>query len=259
MASGTRSERRLERASRCARVLRFGLRGLTVGALAGVLAEVPFLVAYVCSLPRLRIELSERPAGRLIAAHLALRRCGIPRFRLAQGILHLPDDFALYVGGRRRQALRTNARRAHERGVRCHRERIASWTPGDRRLALSAPAERWWATNRDGVTVGEAWLTVDGRCALLHTLGTSESDVAWLLHSAIVRRLCDSGCRLLLTNSHDVVLMPAGHRYFQQRCGYSVARLRLASRRRWSGRALLAAAGSLAIVMTVALVTLVDA
>ncbi len=253
------ADRRLERASRCASALRFGLRDLTLGALARAVAELPVLVVYLRSLPRLRVELSDAPAGRLIASHLALSRWGIPRFQLAQGVLQLPSDAAVYARGRHRQALRTNVRRARGRGILCHRETLTDWAPADRRLAAVAPVERWWATNRHGVTVGEAWVTVDERCALLHSLGTSEPDVGWLLHAAIVRRLCAIDCRLLLTNSYDVPLMPPGHRYFQQRCGYTVARLRVASRRRSHARILLAAAGSLVIVAGIALAALADA
>jgi hypothetical protein len=86
-------------------------------------------------------------------------------------------------------------------------------------------AECWQAWSRTGALVGEAWVTVDDECALLHSLVTSESDVRWLLHTAIVEQLCARGCRQLLTNSHDAFLMPAGQQHFQHLLGYSVERL----------------------------------
>jgi hypothetical protein len=73
-------------------------------------------------------------------------------------------------------------------------------------------------------------VTVDEHCALVHSLVTSESDVRWLLHTAIVEDLCDRGCRQLLTNSHDAFLMPPGQQYFQRLLGYSIGRVRPSAR-----------------------------
>jgi hypothetical protein len=56
---------------------------------------------------------------------------------------------------------------------------------------------------------------------------TSETDVRWLLHAAIIEQLCDRGCRQLLTNSHDAFLMAPGQQYFQRLLGYSVERVAL--------------------------------
>jgi hypothetical protein len=217
---------RLRTASDCARTLRFGFRELTLRGLGQLLMQVPVLIRLLCGLPRTDIRLSDNPAGLAIAEHLSLTRWGIPRFRLAQGVLYLPADFAAYLRGHPRQALRTNIRRARDQGISCHRETIPAWTRPEQKLTCAAPVERWWATNRDGTTVGEAWLTVDEQCALLHGLGSSESYVRWLLHAAIVERLCASRCQLLLTNSHDAPLMAPGQQYFQRLLGYSVARLR---------------------------------
>jgi len=60
-------------------------------------------------------------------------------------------------------------------------------------------------------------------------MGCSERYARWLLHTAIVERLCAVGCRLLLTNSFDVPLMAPGQQYFQRLLGYSIARVRLHS------------------------------
>jgi hypothetical protein len=227
----------LQSAAECARGLRFGRR--EAGALQGALlflwqlVRLPFLVFYVLRLPRLRVRLSEEPTGRMLDEHLSLRRWGLPRFRLAQGVMLLPADFATYMRGRRRQAVRTNVHRAHERGIRCHHETLQDWLPtepaghpGNRGLKCAAPTERWWATCSGGEVVGEAWLTIDRESALLHALVCDESNVRWLLHSAIVERLCSSGCRLLMTNSYDAPLMTPGLQYFQRLLGYTVAHLR---------------------------------
>lgn len=74
--------------------------------------------------------------------------------------------------------------------------------------------------------MGEAWVTIDDDCALLHGMVCSEPYVRWLLHTEIVKRLCAHSCRMLLTNSHDAPLLSPGQQYFQRLLGYSVARLR---------------------------------
>ena len=165
------------RVADCARTLLFGLRELTPRRLLGLLAELPVLLGYLCRVPRAQVRLSERPAGRMIAEHLSLRRWGVPRFRLAQGVLHLPADFPAYLRGRRRQALRTNVRRARQEGIRCERVTVANWKwpSSDRELRQSAPTEHWRATDRHGILVGEAWVTVDDECALLHAMACSQT------------------------------------------------------------------------------------
>jgi hypothetical protein len=216
----------LARASACAQTLRYA-SNRTPARLALAVAQLPLLIGLLCLMPRTRLRLSENATGERIRAHLRLRRMGLPRFRLAQGVLHLPGDYSIYLRGRSRQALRTNAARARIRGVRCTLDAVSGPTPFDGPRDPVAPAQRWRARNRDGVLVGEAWLTVDEECALLHSLTSSETDVRWLLHAAIVEHLCARGCRQLLTNSHDAFLMPAGQQYFQRRLGYAVVRLQL--------------------------------
>jgi hypothetical protein len=218
----------LWRASVCVHTLRSG--GATPGARVRALGEVPALVCYLCLLPHVDVRLTDRPAGRQIAAHLSLRWRGIRLFRLAQGVLHIPPDFSTYLRGHARQAVRTNIHRARARGVRCQYTTRSAWSreAWDRRLLLrqAAPVEHWWATNRAGAIVGEAWLTVDEQCALLHNLMAREQDVRWLLHSAIVSRLSFSPCRLLITYSLGAPGMTAGQQHFQHLLGYEIAHLR---------------------------------
>ncbi len=223
------NDRRLRLSSECASCLHAGVRRLTLRRLVRALRQVPVLARFLWALPRTNVQLSDSPTGVAIAEHLALTRWGIPRFRLAQGVLHLPHDFASYLRGRRRQAVRTNVHRARDLGMNSHSRTIPTWTRPGEKLAHAAPVEYWWATSRDGVTVGEAWVTVDEECALLHSMGCSERYARWLLHTAIVERLCAVGCRLLLTNSFDVPLMAPGQQYFQRLLGYSIARVRLHS------------------------------
>jgi hypothetical protein len=217
---------RLRAASACARALWFEAAQLGPRRAARALWQLPALFAYLLALARVDVRLSDDPAGVAISEHLALRRWGVPRFRLAQGILQLPPDFASYLRGRRRQALRTNMRRSADRGIECHSTTIAAWRRPERGVTRLAPAEYWWATGPNGAIVGEAWLTVDRECALLQSLASAEPYARWSLHAAIVERLCLCGCNLLITNSFDAPLMTPGQQYFQRLLGYSIARLR---------------------------------
>jgi hypothetical protein len=225
--TGLGDEQQLRISSDCARRLHSARRQLTLRSLALILKEVPILIRFLYALPLTKVGLSDGPAGLAIAEHLSLRRWGIPRFRLAQGVLYLPSDFATYLRGRRRQAVRTNVHRARDLGIDCHSRTLPAWTRPGEKLTRSAPVEHWWAATRDGATVGEAWLTVDEECALLHSMTSSERYARWLLHTAIVERLCAARCRLLLTNSFDLPLMSPGQQYFQRLLGYSIARVRL--------------------------------
>ena len=215
----------LARASVCARALRYGGDSRPAGLALGVLT-LPYLLGLLLLAPRARVRVSERPCGRRIRAHLGLRRWGLPRFRLAQGVLHIPEDQASYLRGRSRQAVRTNVARARAGGVRCAHA-VRHWPVSGSCPGQEAPVECWQAWNRAGALVGEAWVTIDSECALLHSLNASETDVRWLMHTAIVEELCARGCRQLLTNSHDAFLMAPGQQYFQRLLGYSVERIRL--------------------------------
>lgn len=216
----------LAKASDCAGALRQAGARTPAGRMRA-LALLPYLLTLLCVIPRTRLRLSRSPSGELIRSHLRLRRWGLPRFRLAQGVMHLPESFATYMRGRSKQAVRTNVARARARGIQSTYTIVPGWTPLDHPCAPAAPAQCWQATSQTGVVLGEAWVTVDEECALLHSLVTKETDVRWLLHTAIVEQLCISGCRHLLTDSYDAFLMPAGQQYFQRLLGYSVERLHL--------------------------------
>ena len=222
MGYGTRD---LARVSHAARTVRFGAQSVPNGQ--GRLADVFRLFFSLCRVARLTVALSDKPPGRLIHEHLSLRRWGVPRFRLAQGVLHLPEDFALYTRGRSRQAVRTNVRHALKNGITCECVIVRDWRwpLADRVLEHQADTEHWTARNVHGELVGEAWLTVDDDTALLHVMACQEPHVRWLLHTKIVERLCSSSCSVLLTNSVDVPLLSPGQQHFQQLLGYSIARL----------------------------------
>lgn len=195
-----------------------------------LLAGSPLLVWYRLCLPSIRIRPTASSAGRMIAEHLAIRWDGHWKFRRAQAVLLLPAEFPQYLRGRHRQAVRTNVRRARDAGLTVEHHPVEEWEPGsdDFRVAhiTPGPVERWNVIESDGRIVAQAILSVDGDVALLHGLMSTVTHARWLLHTAIVERLCGTS-GVLLVNSDDAYLLAPGTRHFQRLLGYSVARLRL--------------------------------
>lgn len=176
------------------------------------------------------MQLTPSPAGQMIGEHFAIRSDGRLRYRDAQGVLRLPADFSDYLRGRHRQAVRTNVGHARRAGLRAAVEFVPDWAPGtdDSRLAYitPGPVERWNLVTAEGTIVAQAILSVDEEAALLQGLMSLVPHGRWLLHTAIVERLCGS-CEVLLINCDDAYLMPPGVQHFQRLLGYEIARLRL--------------------------------
>jgi hypothetical protein len=188
------------------------------------------LTRYRRSLPALDVRLTSSPIGRMIGQHFAIRADGRLRYRDAQAVLPLPSDFSEYLRGRHRQAVRTNVGHARRAGLRTEVEYVPDWAPGsdDTRLSFitPGPVERWNLFTAEGAVVAQAILSVDEEVALLHGMMSLVPHSRWLLHTAMVERLCGS-CAVLLVNCDDAYLMPSGAQYFQRLLGYEIARLRL--------------------------------
>jgi hypothetical protein len=201
---------------------RASLRRLRAGSLT--------LTRYRRSLPTVDVRLTPSPVGQMIGQHFSIRRDGRLCYRDAQGVLRLPADFSEYLRGRHRQAVRTNVGHARRAGLRAEVEFVPDWAPGtdDSRLAYitPGPVERWNLLTADGVIAAQAILSVDEEVALLQGLMSLVPHGRWLLHTAMVERLCGS-CEVLLINCDDAYLMPPGVQYFQRLLGYEIARLRL--------------------------------
>jgi hypothetical protein len=188
------------------------------------------LIRYRRSLPTVDVRLTPSPVGQMIGQHFAIRSDGRLRYRDAQGVLPLPADFSEYLRGRHRQAVRTNVGHARRAGLRAAVEFVPDWAPGtdDSRLAYitPGPVERWNLLTAEGTIVAQAILSVDEEVALLQGLMSLAPHGRWLLHTAMVERLCGS-CQVLLINCDDAYLMPPGVQHFQRLLGYEIARLRL--------------------------------
>jgi hypothetical protein len=195
-------------------------------------AGSPLLARYGRSLPSVTVLLTASPAGRMIGEHLAIRERGRLRYRSAQAVLPLPVDFSQYLRGRHRQAVRTNVGHARRAGFTITRTEVDGWEPGldDSRRTILAPGPiEWWhvlGPDGEGPPRAEAIVTVDEDVALLHGLTSSARYARWLLHTAIVERLCGS-CGVLLVNSDDAYLLGPGNRHFQRLLGYEIVRLRV--------------------------------
>jgi hypothetical protein len=204
------------------------------------------LARYERSLPAVKIRPTASPSGQMIREHFAIQEDGKFRYRSAQAVLTLPTDFAGYMRGRSRQAVRTNVGHARRAGYTVLRIPDEDWQPGvgdtRRGLLTPGPVERWRIPSLDPAEprVAEAILTVDDEVALLHGLISTVKHARWLLHTAIVESLCGK-CRVLLVNSDDVYLLGHGTHHFQKLLGYEIARIqvprspRTRDTSRWSG------------------------
>lgn len=190
----------------------------------------PFLAWYKKRLPAVEVNLTSSPAGLMIGRHLGIRRDGEWMYRDAQGALTLPADPAQYLRGRPRQAVRTNVGHARRAGMTVFSYAVDSWVPGvgdaRREFIGPGPIERWIVIAADGAIIGDSILSVDGRVALLHGLVSTETHARWLLHTAIVERLCGE-CEVLLTNGEAAYKLGPGVHHFQQLLGYRPVRLRV--------------------------------
>jgi len=191
------------------------------------------LIWYQLRLPRVTIRPTTSRSGEMIREHFAIRHEGRHRYRGAQGVLTLPVEFPEYLRGRHRQAVRTNVGHAKQAGFTVSSFALDSWMPGadDSRLPYISPGpvERWLVLDAEGQIVADSIVSIDEQVALLHGLVSSASNARWLLHTAIVERLCGC-CEVLVTNSDDAYLMGPGNQHFQRLLGYRVSRLRIAPR-----------------------------
>ena len=161
-----------------------------------------------------RIYLSDSPAGQALREYFDERFMGVfPQNRLCRGVLLLPSDHGEYLRGRRRQALRTNLRRAARAGIRCELTLQASRAldaaravVDDRRAAVTDAevaylADTWPALFRpsqDDAARGPRPLArpqavlaavVDDAVCLIQLAMASSHDARWALHDHLVRLL----------------------------------------------------------------------
>jgi hypothetical protein len=193
-------------------------------------------------LPRVSVTLTDSASGEVIAAHVRVRRWGVAKNRLAQGILRIPEDVDAYLS-RASRLVRRQVRRAQSSGVACRRlqapaeraELVDQMTPKIADMPRwvdtipDRPDDDWWvASASDGTPLGFAIVVVDTEWALLELLRCIDHPARYLLHHQIVASLAARGLRYLLTDSPMVLRMDPQLRQLQRMLGYEVANLSLA-------------------------------
>lgn len=183
------------------------------------------LIGLLLRTPTERIDLSRTPAGQALDDYFSQRSLGvIPRKRFCRGVLLLPGDHAAYLRGRRRQALRTNLRRAAAAGIQCEvvsdrrradedivavlRRQWGSLTEADLQYRLNdvnaclARSDVILTVARDdhGHPVAMATTLIDDKVGLIkHAVATSH-EARWALHDHIVRILIARRAQYLLVD-----------------------------------------------------------
>jgi hypothetical protein len=205
-------------------------------------------------LPRVSVSLTGSSCGELMSDQLAIRRWGVPKNRIAQGVLPIPADLGTYlrVGHR---LVRRQVRRAVEAGVECRllsgperaavlddltvRKERASDDQNGRQLGAARRrtddeaagwAERkddeWWAAiGADGTSVALASICVDKEWAFLRGLISVEHPARYLLHMRLVEELAGREVRYLWTAAPSAMLQASGLQYFQYMLGYEIVNL----------------------------------
>jgi hypothetical protein len=169
----------------------------------------------------------------------------------AQAVLDLSVRPEQYLVGRRKQALRTNLRRAGDLGVQVRRfTTFEEWVPSVREVYRSRPADRkrieqihpppagqevryYAATDREGRPVTFAIAVIFNDCAVLAGMVSvpthpASSSARYLLHTFIRSDLRSRRIRNLIVGT--ATRIPPGLQYFQYLLGYEVRNLRVTVR-----------------------------
>jgi hypothetical protein len=220
----------------------------TIGALARRPATAVQTAGYLARLPTVALRLSDAPAGQAIRSLLAARTLRLlPTGRLAQAVLPLDGEATASLGGRHRQAMRTNVRRAHDLGLSAHRvpdpggfidlvREIGSRRGDDTADPAAAPEvdaaihQGYVVTDPRGVPEAYLLLAVDTHVAwTLASVGARPGNGAalchYLLHAAAVRDLVHAKVGHLVADG--ALSVSDGVGYLQRRLGYRVCNVRL--------------------------------
>jgi hypothetical protein len=212
-ASGLPLEGGLVRPRRLARLLAAALRRPRQAA------------ALIVVLVRTRSEevvISRSSAGQTLSAYFNERTLGVfPKNRLCRGVLVLPEHHCDYLRGRKRQALRTNLRRAEVAGIRCEAikdpcrafDAITEIVDHRRKSVTEdeAPILASWATtlaasemtlvvarDRLGRPLALIGAVIDDAVCLIRLAVASSHEARWALHDYLVQILIAQGVRHLL-------------------------------------------------------------
>ena len=255
--------------------------------LAAALRRPSRIAALIALLLRTRLvslELSNSLAGRALCEYFNDRSFGLfPRHKRFQGVLVLPRDHAVYLRGRRRQALRTNLRHAAAAGIGC--EEITDRSRGLDDVAdivgqrdQSMPkneADAWRervaqpeltlvvARNANGCPLAATGVVVDDKVCLIRFAVASNHWARWALHDHLVRLLIARGVSYLLVEgggSFGALELDPNVQHYQHLLGYELRHVTLSTPRAFARkrRMLALGAAALASVALASVTLLVD-
>jgi hypothetical protein len=209
------------------------------------------LVALLVKTPTDVVLLSRSHAGIALRTYFDARFLGVfPQNRLCRGVLLLPTDYTDYRRGHRRQALRTNLRRAADAGIWCESasdpaealEALAEVltartnTPGDpAELLISwedhfSRPETTTVVARDsaGRPMAVAAAVIDAEVCLIQFAVASSHEARWALHDHLVRALTERGVKYLLAEGggpFGALGFEAELHHYQHLLGYELRHL----------------------------------
>jgi hypothetical protein len=193
--------------------------------------------------------LSDSAAGRTLRLYFDRRCLGVlPLNQLCRGVLVLPSEHSDYLRGRRRQAARTNLRRAAAAGIICETvdrssasEILASLSEHRQAPLPSDWRERWRpalahpelgvsvARDPSGEPLAIAAVLMDDMVCLITFAVACSHDARWALHDHIVRTLIDRRVRYLVVEgggAFGALGLPPSVQHYQHLLGYELRHLR---------------------------------
>ena len=213
------------------------------------------LIALLLSTRFERVVLSESLTGHALREYFGRRSLGVfPQNRLCRGVLVLPERHSDYLRGRRRQALRTNLRKAEQAGIRCEAigsptralDAIAEITNGRRirsnagqtailAAMLTSPEVTLFAA-RDtlGRPLAIIAAVIDDAVCLIRVAVACSHQARWALHDHLVRMLIARRVRYLLADDggpFGALGVDTNVHHFQRLLGYELLHLRPAPSR----------------------------
>ncbi len=209
------------------------------------------LIRLLLHTPSEVVILSPSAAGRALQTYFSERFLGVfPQNRLCRGVLLLPDDHSNYRRGKRRQALRTNLRKAQEAGISCGPiedpdiglaavgEVLANRTNtfGDRDTLVNAWRPHFWRTettvlaarDRDGHPLAMAMVVIDSEICLIQFAVASHHEARWAVHDHLVGVLIEQRVKYLFAEGggpFGALGFEADLHHYQHLLGYQLRHL----------------------------------
>jgi hypothetical protein len=209
------------------------------------------LVRLLHNTPSEVVILSRSEAGRALQGYFSERFLGVfPQNRLCRGVLVLPDDHSNYRRGKRRQALRTNLRRARDAGISCAAiddplsgiaavgEVLADRTntSADPAKLVDAWRPHFWRTEttvlaargRDGRPLAMAMVVIDSEICLIQFAVASHHEARWAVHDHLVGVLIDRRVKYLFAEGggpFGALGFEADLHHYQHLLGYQLRHL----------------------------------